>query len=144
MTIQVQPLTPADYDALVALWKEAGLEYRPNGRDGKLSIVIQMSMDPELFLGAFQDGRLIGSVIATFDGRRGWINRLATVPEERRKGVAKALIGRAEKLLRQRGAMIIGAHVERENTASLRFFESCGYNLRGDIVYVSKRDRPDV
>ena len=129
---------------MVALWKEAGLEYRPNGRDGKLSIVIQMSMDPELFLGAFQDGRLIGSVIATFDGRRGWINRLATVPEERRKGVAKALIGRAEKLLRQRGAMIIGAHVERENTASLRFFESCGYNLRGDIVYVSKRDRPDV
>ena len=129
---------------MVALWKEAGLEYRPNGRDGKLSIVIQMSMDPELFLGAFQDGRLIGSVIATFDGRRGWINRLATVPEERRKGVAKALIGRAEKLLRQKGAMIIGAHVERENTASLRFFESCGYNLRGDIVYVSKRDRPDV
>ena len=129
---------------MVALWKEAGLEYRPNGRDGKLSIVIQMSMDPELFLGAFQDGRLIGSVIATFDGRRGWINRLATVPEERRKGVAKALIGRAEKLLRQRGAMIIGAHVERENTASFRFFESCGYNLRGDIVYVSKRDRPDV
>jgi len=129
---------------LVALWKEAGLGYRPNGRDGKLSIVIQMSIDPELFLGAFQDGRLIGSVIATFDGRRGWINRLATVPEERRKGVAKALIGRAEKLLRQRGAMIIGAHVERENTASLRFFESCGYNLRGDIVYVSKRDRPDV
>jgi len=129
---------------LVALWKEAGLEYRPNGRDGKLSIVIQMSMDPELFLGAFQDGRLIGSVIATFDGRRGWINRLATVPEERRKGVAKALIGRAEKLLRQRGAMIIGAHVERENAASLRVFESCGYNLRSDIVYMSKRDRPDV
>jgi ribosomal protein S18 acetylase RimI-like enzyme len=137
-------LTPADYDALVELWKQAGLEYRPNGRDSKLSIVIQMSMDPELFLGAFEDGRLIGSLIATFDGRRGWINRLATVPEERRKGVAKALIARAEKLLRQRGAMIIGAHVERENTASLRLFENSGYSQRGDIVYMSKRDRPDV
>ena len=144
MTVQVQPLTPGDYDALVDLWKQAGLEYRPNGRDSKLSIVVQMSLDPELFLGAFQNGRLIGSVIATFDGRRGWVNRLAIVPEERRKGVAKALIARAEKLLRQRGAMIIGAHVERENTASLQFFESCGYNLRGDIVYVSKRERSDV
>jgi N-acetylglutamate synthase len=129
---------------LVDLWKQAGLEYRPNGRDSKLSIVIQMSMDPELFLGAFEDGRLIGSVIATFDGRRGWINRLAIVPEERRKGVAKALIARAEKLLRQRGAMIIGAHVERENAASLRLFENSGYSSRGDIVYMSKRDRPDV
>jgi len=129
---------------LVDLWKQAGLEYRPNGRDSKLSIVIQMSMDPELFLGAFEDGRLIGSVIATFDGRRGWINRLAIVPEERRKGVAKALIARAEKLLRQRGAMIIGAHVERENTASLRLFENSGYSSRSDIVYMSKRDRPDV
>ena len=137
-------MTPADYDALVDLWKQAGLEYRPNGRDSKLSIVIQMSMDPELFLGAFEDGRLIGSVIATFDGRRGWINRLAIVPEERRKGVAKALIARAEKLLRQRGAMIIGAHVERENTASLRLFENSGYSSRSDIVYMSKRDRPDV
>src|SRR5207245_5931022 len=123
---------------------EAGLEYRPNGRYGKCSIVIQMSMDPELFLGAFQDGRLIGSVIATFDGRRGWINSLATVPEERRKGVAKALIGRAEKLLRQRGAMIIGAHVERENTASLRFFDSCGYNRRGHTHSLSNRNRPEV
>jgi ribosomal protein S18 acetylase RimI-like enzyme len=129
---------------LVDLWKQAGLEYRPNGRDSKLSIVIQMSMDPELFLGAFEAGRLIGSVIATFDGRRGWINRLATVPEERRKGVAKALIARAEKLLRQRGAMIIGAHVERENTALLRLFENSGYSPRGNIVYMSKRDRPDV
>ena len=101
-------------------------------------------MDPELFLGAFEDGRLIGSVIATFDGRRGWINRLATVPEERRKGVARALIARAEKLLRQKGAMIIGAHVERENTASLRLFENSGYSSRSDIVYMSKRDRPDV
>jgi N-acetylglutamate synthase len=137
-------LTTADYDALVDLWKQAGLEYRPNGRDSKLSIVIQMSMDPELFLGAFEDGRLIGSVIATFDGRRGWINRLAIVPEERRKGVAKALIARAEKLLRQRGAMIIGAHVERENTASLRLSENSGYSSRSDIVYMSKRDRPDV
>lgn len=137
-------MTPADYDALVDLWKQAGLEYRPNGRDSKLSIVIQMSMDPELFLGAFEDGRLIGSIIATFDGRRGWINRLATAPEERRKGVAKALIARAEKLLRQRGAMIIGAHVERENAASLRLFENAGYTSRADIVYMSKRDRPDV
>ena len=144
MTVRVQPLTPSDYDALVSLWAHAGLEFRPNGRDSKLSITIQMSRDPELFLGAFLNGRLVGSLIATFDGRRGWINRLATLPEIRRQGAAKQLISTAENLLRQRGALIIGAHVEDENAASIQLFESCGFKSHKNIVYLSKRARPDV
>ena len=144
MTVKVHPLTPADYDELVALWKKAGLEYRPNGRDSKLAITVQMSRDPELFLGAFENGRLVGSLLATFDGRRGWINRLATLPEARRRGIAKELVSHAERRLRQRGAMVIGAHVEKENGASLHLFENCGFKVAGNLVYLSKRDRPDV
>ncbi len=120
------------------------MTYRPNGRDSKLAIVVQMSRDPELFLGAFEKGKLVGSTIASFDGRRGWINRLAVVPEARRRGIGRQLIERAEKLLRQRGAMIIGANIERENAASLKLFESSGYKIHHDIYYVSKRDREDV
>src|SRR5215472_13099604 len=115
LSAQIQPLTPADYDGLVATWKLAGLRYRPNGRDSKLAIVVQMSRDPELFLGAFEKGKLVGSAIASFDGRRGWINRLAVIPDARRRGIGKQLIERAEKLLRQRGALIIAAHIESEN-----------------------------
>ncbi len=144
MPVQIQPLTPADYDALVETWKQAGLRYRPNGRDGKLAIVVQMSRDPELFLGAFEKGRLVGSAIVSFDGRRGWINRLAVVPEARRRGIGGQLIDRAEKLLRQRGALIIAAHIESENLGSLRLFEKSGYKAHRDIVYVSKRERDDV
>jgi len=103
-----------------------------------------MSRDPELFLGAFEKGKMVGSAVASFDGRRGWINRLAVIPEARRRGIGKQLIERAEKLLRQQGALIIAAHIESENVSSLKLFEKSGYKAHRDIVYVSKRERDDV
>jgi hypothetical protein len=87
--VRIRTLTIGYHDELLALWRDAELPYRPNGRDSKSSIKNQMEHDPELFLGAFQDDRLIGSIIATFDKRKGWINRLAVAPRSLRKGVAR-------------------------------------------------------
>ncbi len=142
--VKVNVLTVDDYDDLVALWRDAGLPYRPKGRDSKGSVENQMEHDPEFFLGAFLDDRLVGSVIVTFDGRKGWINRLAVAPGSRRKGVARVLIERAELALRKRGAEVIAALVESENSPSLALFEESGYRVHHDIVYLSKRDSEDV
>ncbi len=141
---RIRALAADDYDDLLALWRDAGLPYRPNGRDSKSSIKSQMEHDPDLFLGAFQDDRLVGSVIATFDERKGWINRLAVAPRSRRKGVARILVEKAELALRKRGAEVIAALVERENSPSLALFQECGYRVHHDIVYLSKRDSEDV
>ena len=142
--VRIRVLTADDYDGLLKLWQDAGLPYRPNGRDSGSSIKNQMEHDPDLFLGAFQDDRLVGSVIATFDQRKGWINRLAVAPQSRRKGVARLLVERAELALRKHGAEIIAALVERENSPSLALFQECGYKVHSDIVYLSKRDSEDV
>ncbi len=142
--VRIRTLTIGHHDALLALWRDADLPYRPNGRDSRSSIKNQMEHGPELFLGAFQDDRLVGSVIATFDDRKGWINRLAVAPRSRRKGVARVLVQRAELALRKRGAEVIAALVERENSPSLALFQECGYHVHHDIVYLSKRDSEDV
>ena len=142
--LRIRALTADDYDDLLGLWRDAGLPYRPNGRDSRSSIKNQMEHDPELFIGVFQDGRLVGSVIATFDGRKGWINRLAVAPQSRRKGVARLLVERAELALRKRGAEVVAALVERENSPSLALLQECGYKVHNDIVYLSKRDSEDV
>ena len=142
--VRIRTLTIRDHYELVALWRDAGLPYRPNGRDSRSSIKSQMEHDPELFFGAFEDDRLVGSVIATFDKRKGWINRLAVAPGSRRKGLARVLVEKAELALRKRGAEVIAALVERENSPSLALFQECGYKIHNDIVYLSKRDSEDV
>jgi ribosomal protein S18 acetylase RimI-like enzyme len=103
-----------------------------------------MRRDPGLSLGALLHERLVGSVVASFDGRKGWINRLAVVPGERRRGIARRLIAEAEGLLRGRGALVIAALVEEDNNVSLALFKACGYELERHVLYLTKRDPGDV
>jgi ribosomal protein S18 acetylase RimI-like enzyme len=139
--IEIRLLSPDYYDHLVSLWEKAGLSYRPKGRDSKEEIARQMEEDPDFFLGAFVDGEMVGCIIATFDGRKGWINRLAVLPEHRRQGIAQMLITGAEDALRKRGAEVIGILIYEDNIASLNLFQRMGYLIGEDLVYLSKRDR---
>jgi ribosomal protein S18 acetylase RimI-like enzyme len=103
-----------------------------------------MKENPGFFIGAFENGKLIGAVIASSDGRKGWINRLAVDPEYRRRGIAKALIAEAEKALRQKGLKIFCALIEDSNKASKELFRKCGYVEHRDIIYFSKRESDEV
>jgi len=103
-----------------------------------------MRKNPSFFLGAYEGDRLVGMVIASYDYRRGWINRLAVDPEYRRRAVAQKLIAAAEKALRKKGARIIGAQADENNVASLSLFKKCGYVEHRDVVYLSKRDSDEV
>ncbi len=138
--MEIRSLTIADYDQMVALWQKAGLSYRPEGRDRKDAIQSQMAVNPDFFMGAFEGVRLLGVLVASSDGRRGWINRLAVDPECRRRGVAKALISEAERILRGHGMRIFCALIDDTNAESMQLFRNCGYRAHRDIVYFSKRD----
>jgi len=138
--VEIRRLVPDDYEKMIRLWEEAGLPYKPKGRDSRESIEKQMKENPDFFIGAFDGERLIGTVIASFDGRKGWINRLAVHPEYRRRGIGQLLIRKAETVLKEKGAWVICALIERENKPSLSLFEKCGYKPSNDIVYVSKRE----
>jgi ribosomal protein S18 acetylase RimI-like enzyme len=142
--VKIRSLTISDYDQIVALWRRAGLPFRPQGRDDKEAIKAQMRTNPGFFLGAFVGRTLIGVVVVTCDGRKGWINRLAVDPDYRRKGVATALAAEAEKTLRRHGMRIFCALIDGDNTKSIRLFEKCGYVEHRDIVYFSKRDSDQV
>jgi len=144
MPFEIRTLKIEDYEVLIVLWKSAGLSFRPMGRDRRDAIKRLIELDPEMFLGAFEENRLVGSVIGTFDGRRGWVNRLAVDPSYRRAGVATALVERVEDKLRDRGARMIASLVDADNTASLGLFEKNGYKVHRDILYLSKRDSDQV
>jgi len=141
---KIRVLGADDYESIVALWIRAGLPYKPTGRDKKTSMIAQMKRDPDLFLGAFRDKKLVGTVIGTFDGRKGWVNRLAVDTEERRRGVARVLVDSVEEALRRRGAQVLAALVEADNAGSLALFQKCGFTVRQDLLYLNKRDSDQI
>jgi ribosomal protein S18 acetylase RimI-like enzyme len=137
--MKICSLTIADYDQIVALWKRAGLPFKPLGRDRKSAVQAQMTENPDFFLGALEGNRLVGVVVATSDGRKGWINRLAVDPDFRRVGVAEKLISEAENILHKHGIRMFCALIDDDNKVSKQLFKKCGYREHRDIVYFRKK-----
>ena len=136
-------LTIDDYDAIIRLWKLAGLQsVRPKGRDSRDAFAEQLDAGQRL-IGLEDSGQLIGTVVITRDTRKGWINRLAIHPDHRHKGYAKRLLAAAEEELRAMGLPIFAALIEAENTPSRMLFAREGYKTH-DVVYVTKRESEDV
>lgn len=142
--IEYRNLRPTDYDEIVRVWNEADLPARLRGRDSRERLIVEMERSPDFFIGAFDDVKMVGLVIGTYDGRRGMINRLAVVPGYREAGVGARLVEICEERLRKAGATIISALIEKNNIGSIKIFQRLGYRVHEDIVYVSKRDFPDA
>lgn len=143
--VEIRTLTIEDYDAIVELWKRAGLLFKPKGRDNKQMMEKQMNAFPEFFVGAFYDEKLVGVVIGSYEERmKGWINRLAVDPEYRRKGIAQRLINAVEKALEKHGAAIFCALIEVPNEGSIGLFQKMGYIAHKGILYISKRKSEDI
>jgi len=142
--MEIRRLTISDYKEIVRLWSRAKLPSKPKGRDSREVIAVQMKTNPDFFLGAFEDNRLVGTVIISCDVRKGWINRLAVDPDYRNRGIAKALITESERVLRKHGIRIFCVLIEDYNTVSKNLFKECGYIEHHDIMYFSKRDSDEV
>ena len=142
--LTIVALTAEDYDAVRELWEQAGLKIRSSGRDSREQFAKQLAGGIQTVLGARLEDRLVGVVITTHDGRKGWINRLAVHPDFRREGLGLRLIAEAERVLHEQGLPIIAALIEDWNQPSLALFVRAGYVEYPGIHYVTKRDRRDV
>lgn len=142
--IVVRAMRIEDYDVLIELWDKAGLPYRPQGRDSREHLARELQEGGGFFLVAEHQGALIGSVFATSDSRKGWINRLAVLPEHQRQGVGRMLVQEAEQRIYATGIEIIACLIEDWNAVSLQAFERMGYVRHDDINYLTKRLSPEV
>lgn len=133
-----------DYDAVRTLWEQAGLKIKPVGRDSREQFAAQLSSGFQTVIGARAGDRLVGVVLTTHDGRKGWINRLAVHPDCRRQGLGLRLVQEAERVLHDQGLSVIAALIEDWNTASLTLFQRAGYSDFTEIHYVTKRENHDV
>lgn len=114
-----------DAGAVLTLWKAA--ETTESVTDTADDVRRIATKDHVAFFVAVVDDNIVGSVIATFDGWRGNMYRLVTHPDYRRKGVARALVGEAEKALAEWGVKRITALVEKDHPWAGHFWEAVGY-----------------
>lgn len=142
--MEFKKLKFGDYDSVIEVWNRSGLPTKKLGRDSRENIQEQMKDDHLLFLGAFENNKLIGVIIVNHEGRKGWINRLAVLPEFQRRGVASKLIECGENWLREKGIKIYATLIEDYNDSSKKLFKKMGYVFHKDIFYYSKRESDET
>ncbi len=136
MPFQIRPYEEPDITAVVNLWEQCGLIVPEN--DPYLDIQRKIKFQPELFLIAQVDWQLIGTVMAGYEGHRGWLNRLAVDPDHRRKGYGRLLVEAAESRLTELGCPKVNLQLRGMNKPALAFYRAIGY-VTEDRVAMGKR-----
>jgi ribosomal protein S18 acetylase RimI-like enzyme len=140
-TLSIRRFEASDTDAVVALWQEAFPEYREATRPHRnphLSIINKMATQPELFFVAVLGDRLVGTVMAGYDGHRGWLYSLAVDASQRRLGIGTRLIAHAEAALIARGCPKVNLQVLTAKAEVRAFYEALGYRA-DEVISLGKR-----
>ena len=123
--MKIRTFQSTDEAAVIDIWSRCGLLRAWN--DPRKDIARKLSVQPELFLVGTVDERVIGTIMAGFDGHRGWINYLAVDPDSRRQGYGRALMRAAEQRLYAMGCPKINLQIRKGNLAAVKFYRRIGF-----------------
>jgi ribosomal protein S18 acetylase RimI-like enzyme len=122
--VTIRSATPADVDAVHAFWLAHAEPTSTDDRESVTSVIANAACDVLLA----EDGDvLIGTVIASWDGWRGNMYRLAVAADRRRQGIGRRLIAAAEASLHERGARRVAAIVIDDHDHAVRTWQDSGY-----------------
>lgn len=126
--LAVRPFAPADRVDVAALWSTVFPDDRP--WNGAAAVIARKRARRDGLLWVASRGpRVVGAVMAGWDGQRGWIYHLAVDAAERRRGVGRALVAAAECELRRRGCPKINLQVVGSNGDVVAFYEKLGWRV---------------
>lgn len=134
--VSIRVFEPADALDVIELLTRCGL-VSPNNPPGE-DLERKVQRDPEGLLVAVQADRIVGSIMAGYEGHRGWINYLAVDPEHRRGGLGRRLMAAAECYLKELGCPKVNLQVRGTNREVLAFYAAAGYSVE-DRVSLGKR-----
>ena len=126
---------PEDYERVIKLWQEAGPGIHLRRSDEKEELRKKLLRDPDLFLLAESDHKIIGTVLGGFDGRRGMVYHLAVESTYRKKGLGSLLMNELEKRLKAKGCIKYYLLVTHDNLEAIHFYENSGWELMDLYIY---------
>ena len=127
---------PADYKGALSLWESMETGVKVGRSDSFEEIEKKLQRDPDLFLVAELNDRIVGTVIGGYDGRRGVIYHLAVQADLRRQGVATQLLFEVEKRLQAKGCLKSYLLVFADNPDAIQFYEHHGWReMKEDRIF---------
>jgi uncharacterized protein len=119
----------------MSLWEDAGLRFTPSRVPAELDGAL--ARDSLVLIDADAAGRISGSVFGTFDGRRGWVNRLAVRTDKRGQGIATGLLEELERRLTALGCARVNLLIDADNVDIARFYAALGYQAQ-NVAFMTK------
>ena len=135
MQTELRPATADDIEGVLAFWRDAA---EPTSTDSAEALTGLLRHDPGALIVAEADGRIVGSVIAGWDGWRGSVYRLAVGPDHRRRGLGQSLLRAAEDRLTGLGARRLHAIVVESNAVAVAFWEATDWEHQAGQLRFAK------
>jgi ribosomal protein S18 acetylase RimI-like enzyme len=120
------------FEGVKSLWQELFPD-GPPWNAANVAIPVKLAVQPELFFVAVDGVEVVGSIIAGYDGHRGWLYMLAVSNSHRRRHIGAALVQEAEARLAAMGCQKINLQVRTSNAAVVEFYKKLGYMIEERI-----------
>lgn len=123
--IEIRDFAEADRAAVVRVWETVLPDDQPHNQPNPV-IDAKLAVDEMLYV-AETGAEVIGTVMAGYDGHRGWLYSVAVLPGYQRRGIASALVKHALEALSKRGCLKVNLQIRSGNEAVIGFYESIGF-----------------
>ncbi len=134
--MEIRAYQAEDESAVIDLWLRCGLVAPQN--NPQADIRRKMAVAPELFLVGVVDREVVATVMAGYEGHRGWVNYVAVAPHLQKSGLGRRIMEHAERLLHERGCPKINLQIRASNKEAVRFYQSIGFST-DDVLSMGKR-----
>ena len=136
--MNIRTMFVSDYEAVYDLWMSCAGIGLNDLDDSKEGITQFLQRNPETCFVAEVNNKIVGSILAGNDGRRGYIYHTAVHPEYRRQHIGSQLITTAMNTLKRLGIHKVALVVFAKNKSGNNFWENEGFSVRDDLVYRNK------
>jgi ribosomal protein S18 acetylase RimI-like enzyme len=116
----------------MALW-EVAFGYETAHNLPKLVIDKKLAVHDNLLFVALDRGAVVGTIMAGYDGHRGWLYSVAVHPSRRKQGIGSALVKHAEEALKSLGCLKINLQIVKGNESVVAFYTSLGFAVEKRI-----------
>lgn len=134
----IKRLTMDDYEKLFEMWKNTPNMGLRSLDDSKEGISLFLKRNPTTNFVAYDDDKLIGTILCGHDGRRGYIYHTVVLPEYRRQGIATNLVDMAVKALQEEGITRVCLNVMETNEQGKKFWIDRGWEKKDFLGFYSK------
>ena len=131
----IRAMTIDDYEEVYALWmsiKGFAMRSLDDSRDG---VARFLKRNPDASVVAVADGKVVGSILCGYDGRRGCLYHVCVREDYRRQGIGKAMVVYCMKALEKEAISKVSLIAFTQNDIGNAFWKEIGWTRRGDLNY---------